>query len=121
MLCSAHSGSTPCPVDVCTGLVAHYRAHRAACCRVEDTWYSVMANAVVAEWTACIKELQQIVDAAAAAQLDGGTLAQHLEKLEEHASMPHAAWKRLVQDVQVNSCMVRLDGGQHARQRPCIF
>ena len=67
-----------------------------------------MANAVVAEWTACIKELQQIVDAAAAAQLDGETLAQHLEKLEEHASMPHAAWKRLVQNVQVNNCMVGL-------------
>jgi hypothetical protein len=66
-----------------------------------------MANAVVASWTACINELQQLIDDTAdAAEADAIQLCllQRINKLKKQPSLPHAAWKRLVQDMQVNVC-----------------
>jgi hypothetical protein len=58
-----------------------------------------MANAVVASWTACIKELQQLT--AGTAQAHPLNTACMLDKLHQQPLLPHAAWKKLVQDVQV--------------------
>lgn len=66
-----------------------------------------MANAVVASWKECIKELQMAVDtdwqdvipADAADAL--GAFVQRVQMLKQQLPLPHAAWKRLVQDVQV--------------------
>jgi hypothetical protein len=66
-----------------------------------------MSNATVASWTACIKELQRLVNTAAAGAADddlrkaGIAMGRNLEKLTRQPPLPHAAWKRLVQDVQV--------------------
>jgi hypothetical protein len=60
-----------------------------------------MANAVVASWTACVRELQQMLDTADAAEADVSKLFQRADKLGDQLSLPHAAWKKLVHDVQV--------------------
>ena len=60
-----------------------------------------MANAVVASWTACVRELQQMLDTADFAEADVSKLFQHADKLGDQLSLPHAAWKKLVHDVQV--------------------
>ncbi len=62
-----------------------------------------MANAAVASWTACIKELQQLLDAPSTAY-DAADRAMDKIKLSSDAPMPHAAFKKLVHDVQVQSC-----------------
>lgn len=72
-----------------------------------------MANAVVASWTACVKELQRLVEAAAAAGpcrvyegqpywADLKPYQRCVDKLDTQSPLPHAAWKRLVQEVQVS-------------------
>ena len=69
-----------------------------------------MANAVVAAWTACIKELQQVVEATGAvtpahtAAAHG--LVQRLHKLEAQQPLPHTAWKKLAQEVQVKAAII---------------
>jgi hypothetical protein len=65
-----------------------------------------MANAVVASWTACISALQHLlvqVSHTTSAALSGATqsVVQLVEKLGRQPPLPHAAWKRLAQDVQV--------------------
>jgi hypothetical protein len=65
-----------------------------------------MANAVVASWKACIKELQDAVntDWQDLYEVEAGILRAFVERvrqLEQQPPLPHAAWKRLVQDVQV--------------------
>ena len=60
-----------------------------------------MANAAVASWTACVKELQELAAAPSVAQRDGDAVLQRVEKLQDQPPLPHAAWKRLAQDVQV--------------------
>lgn len=60
-----------------------------------------MANAVVASWTACVRELQQMLDTADFAEADVSKLFQRANKLGDQLSLPHAAWKKLVHDVQV--------------------
>jgi hypothetical protein len=59
-----------------------------------------MANAAVVAWTACIKELQQLVDDPCRGP-ESAKLA--VEKLENNpgSPLPNVAWKRLVHDVQV--------------------
>lgn len=64
--------------------------------------FTVMANAVVASWAACIKELQRLVDAPSVAQSDGNAVLKLVEQLDNQPPLPHAACKRLVQDLQVN-------------------
>jgi hypothetical protein len=62
-----------------------------------------MSKACIAAWTACIKELQGLANTAVADQPDAVFQAmQHVEQLDQQQPLPHAAWKRLVQDVQVN-------------------
>jgi hypothetical protein len=34
-------------------------------------------------------------------------MKQHVDRLEQQPPLPHAAWKRLVQDVQVKAAVVR--------------
>jgi hypothetical protein len=69
-----------------------------------------MANAVVAAWTACIKELQQVVEATGAVTpahtvaIHG--LVQRLHKLEAQQPLPHTAWKKLAQEVQVKAAII---------------
>jgi hypothetical protein len=66
-----------------------------------------MANAVVASWKECIKELhlavstdwQDVGHAEAADALS--EFVQRVQVLKQQLPLPHAAWKRLVQDVQV--------------------
>jgi hypothetical protein len=63
-----------------------------------------MANSVVASWTVCIKELQRLMDAAdatdpPAAEVEAFT--KRIDKLQKQPPMPHAAWKKLVQDAKV--------------------
>jgi hypothetical protein len=61
-----------------------------------------MAKAAVAAWAACIKDLQQQLDTAGAVRDDAVAFCQRLEKLNEQPPLPHAVWKKLVLDVQVN-------------------
>jgi hypothetical protein len=62
-----------------------------------------MANAAVSLWMACIKDLQNLVIAAGAAPASAvKAMLKCLNKLEHQPPLPHAAWKKLVQDVQVN-------------------
>ncbi len=61
-----------------------------------------MANAVVAAWASCIKEFQQLMRKSEDVQrAELKALAQRVHKLEQQPSLPHAAWKKLVYDVQV--------------------
>jgi hypothetical protein len=71
-----------------------------------------MAKAVVAAWAACVEGLQQQVAAASAstpapgsimtqASKEFSSLMQRIIRLQDQPPMPHAAWKKLVQDVQV--------------------
>jgi hypothetical protein len=71
-----------------------------------------MAKAAVSAWTACIKDLQQLVDSAPGVPGNTYTLpdqdcplqnkiARCVKKLHQQPPLPHAAWKKLVQDVQV--------------------
>jgi hypothetical protein len=72
-----------------------------------------MAKTVVAAWAACVKDLQHFVAAASASTPATGSIAtpaaskefdsflQCLEKIRKQPSLPHAAWKKLVADVQV--------------------
>jgi hypothetical protein len=61
-----------------------------------------MANAAVAGWTACIKELQQQLGATGPVRADDfSAFSKRVTALEQQLPLPHAAWKRLVQDVQV--------------------
>ena len=74
------------------------------CCPFLQAYHihTVMANAVVASWTACIKELQRLTDRvgdADAAAVAG--LRQRLENIQQQPPLPNAVWKKLVQDVQV--------------------
>jgi hypothetical protein len=79
-----------------------------------------MAKAVVAAWAACVKDLQQQVAAACASSPPPGSIItqasqefsssmRRVMKLKEQPPLPHAAWKKLVHDVQVmcwGSCRV---------------
>jgi hypothetical protein len=58
-----------------------------------------MANAAVAAWKACIKELQGYVDDPLTAPAMS-CVAAFIDKLagEPEAPMPNAAWKKLVHD-----------------------
>lgn len=78
-----------------------------------------MAKAVVAAWSACIKELQQLVAEASSQGFTSSTHAanrfqsfiQRMSKLNPQQPLSHAAWKKLVQDVQVVCILVeRLKG-----------
>jgi hypothetical protein len=69
-----------------------------------------MSNAVVAAWTACIKDLEQHLGAAASAPPGAPSsihetrkqeLIDSVLRLQKQPPLPHAAWKRLVQDVKV--------------------
>jgi hypothetical protein len=63
-----------------------------------------MANAVVASWTACIKELQRMIDTAGEAG-DSAALVKvfrlRMEAITQQPPLPNAVWKKLVHDVQV--------------------
>jgi hypothetical protein len=63
-----------------------------------------MANAAVAAWKACIKEMQGYVANTAAAP-DMPHVVQSFDKLagDADAPLPNAAWKKLVHDAQVVS------------------
>jgi hypothetical protein len=73
-----------------------------------------MAKAVVAAWAACVKDLQQLIAAAPASTPAPGApgiatppsnesfrFMQCVRKLHDQPPLPHAAWKKLAQDVQV--------------------
>jgi hypothetical protein len=65
-----------------------------------------MSKGLITCWTACITELQQMADAAAAACVPDQAKLQALNDAMEDLSrmpqpLPHTAWKKLVQDVQV--------------------
>jgi hypothetical protein len=61
-----------------------------------------MAKTCITCWTACLKELQRLADAAVIAQTEVRALGVALEELSQQPQpLPHAAWKKLVQDVQV--------------------
>jgi hypothetical protein len=72
-----------------------------------------MAKSVVAAWSACVKDLQQLVATASASTPAAGaptntcasneiiSFKQSMNKLEEQPPLPHAAWKKLAQEVQV--------------------
>lgn len=57
-----------------------------------------MAKAAVAAWVACISDLQQLLDGKAQTTW---LMMHSVEKLKLHSPLPHAAWKKLVQDAQV--------------------
>lgn len=61
-----------------------------------------MANAAVAAWTACIRDLQKLVDGS----LPVPNTAQVVERVNKLAGdpetpLPNAAWKKLVHEIQV--------------------
>jgi hypothetical protein len=71
-----------------------------------------MAKAAAAAWAACLKDLQQQVAAASASKPAPGRIISHastefrssmqcIRKLKDQPPLPHAAWKKLAQDVQV--------------------
>lgn len=74
---------------------------RPNCCNNQP----VMSKAVVASWMACIKELQKLVTASAADAGATEAFRQRLQQLDGQPPLPHAAWKKLVQDVQVEPGM----------------
>jgi hypothetical protein len=53
-----------------------------------------MANAAVASWTACIKELQQLI-ANPGASPDAAQLAVDKLDKDKQSPLPNAAWKKL--------------------------
>lgn len=61
-----------------------------------------MANAAVASWTACIKELQKLVDNSTTAP-DAAQFTERMTQLEQLSCspLPPAAWKTLVDKLQV--------------------
>jgi hypothetical protein len=63
-----------------------------------------MSNAGVATWTAVIKELQQLLNASDEASTTAAinALYARLNSLVADQQLPHAALKKLVQDVQVS-------------------
>lgn len=69
-----------------------------------------MANATVAAWTTAIKELQQSAGDGRATNQSAQLLSQRMRQLGvyNNETLPKAAWKRLVHDVQVR---------QHIAQR----
>jgi hypothetical protein len=72
------------------------------------TTHGVMANAAVASWTACVKELQQLMSSTPAAQSRFSVACtQRLQQLSQQPPLPHAAWKKLAQDVQVKCAAVQ--------------
>jgi hypothetical protein len=78
---------------------------------LQDYCHTVMANAAVSLWTACIKDLQTSTHAAGAVPASTvKALVKSLNKLEQQPPLPHAAWKKLVQDVQVNCAGMVQDG-----------
>ena len=64
------------------------------CCTV------TMANAAVASWSACIKELQQLA-AGSATSPDAAQLAVDRLDKDKQSPLPSAAWKKLVRNVKV--------------------
>jgi hypothetical protein len=61
-----------------------------------------MSNAWVAAWTACIKELLRLVNTASVAQAEVQAFDRVVAELSKQPQpLPHAVWKKLVQDVQV--------------------
>jgi hypothetical protein len=70
-----------------------------------------MARAAVAAWVACISDLQQLFDGVFAPGAPDSTPAANsaathifvhsLTQLQRHSPLPHAAWKKLVEEVQV--------------------
>jgi hypothetical protein len=76
-----------------------------------------MANAVVAFWTACIKELQRLADKtgdadAASSSAAVNAVRQHLaDHFIQQPILPNAVWKKLVQDVQVTCALGRGGAG----------
>jgi hypothetical protein len=61
-----------------------------------------MANAAVAAWTACIRDLQKLVDGSTPAP----NTAQVVERVNKLAGdletpLPNAAWKKTVHEIQV--------------------
>jgi hypothetical protein len=66
-----------------------------------------MANAAVSLWTACIRDLENPALAAGAVPASAvpvsavKAMLKCLNKLRKQPPLPHAAWKKLVQDVQV--------------------
>lgn len=67
----------------------------------------IMANSVLASWTACVKDLQQMFNASSGREREeaGLKFVQRLDKLDGQPPLPHAAWKRLAQKVQVSPSM----------------
>lgn len=68
-----------------------------------------MSSAAVSTWKAVIKDLQQLLDASDPASRAAciNALNARLKSLNADQQLRHAAWKRLVQDVQVSwACMV---------------
>jgi hypothetical protein len=68
-----------------------------------------MANSVVASWTACIKELQQLIDRAGEA--DASVAVAHafhkrFDTLNQQPALPNAVWKNPVQDVKVTYALL---------------
>lgn len=59
-----------------------------------------MANAAVASSTACIKEVQKLVDDPCRAP-DAAQQAIDKVFMQSESPMPNAAWKKLVNDAQV--------------------
>lgn len=73
-------------------------------CRPDNR--TAMATTAVAAWTACIKEMQQLLNTEGALQRDAYTaLVISVAGLQKQPPLPHAAWKRLVQDVQVTALL----------------
>lgn len=63
-----------------------------------------MASATVVAWTACIQEVQQLVDLATEQQVlvgSGMECFQRVTELVQQSPLPHAALKKLVQDIKV--------------------
>lgn len=59
-----------------------------------------MANAAVASWTACIKELQKLVVDPSTSHDTADLAVGKLDK-DKEIPLPNAAWKKLVRDVKV--------------------
>lgn len=64
-----------------------------------------MANAAVAAWTACIRDLQKLVGGSRPVP-DTAQIAERVTELagDPNAPLPNAAGKKLVHDAQVLSC-----------------
>jgi hypothetical protein len=61
-----------------------------------------MSKVPITAWTVCIKQLQRLADATDVSETKVQTFSDALEVLGQQPNpLPHAAWKKLVQDVQV--------------------